>query len=183
MRLFTILFFFLMIRPPPRSTRTDTLFPYTTLFRSGVATGQRQGLFRPVDPEPSRLRPLIERRQQQSAGPGAEIEHGARPRLAEMVDRRLDQRLAVGTGDEHARPDLQLDRPEGAAAGDIRNRLPRLAAAQERFERLRPLVVEPGEEKRFAPDPPGMGHQQFGVEARRVGNGRKTAGDRKNPSL
>src|SRR3546814_1551998 len=29
-------FFFLMIRRPPRSTRTDTLFPYTTLFRSGV---------------------------------------------------------------------------------------------------------------------------------------------------
>src|SRR3546814_8800295 len=29
--------FFLMIRRPPRSTRTDTLFPYTTLFRSGVS--------------------------------------------------------------------------------------------------------------------------------------------------
>src|SRR3546814_7740167 len=29
------LFCFLMIRRPPRSTRTDTLFPYTTLFRSG----------------------------------------------------------------------------------------------------------------------------------------------------
>src|SRR3546814_3991219 len=29
-------FFFLMIRRPPRSTRTDTLFPYTTLFRSCV---------------------------------------------------------------------------------------------------------------------------------------------------
>src|SRR3546814_16574131 len=28
------LFFCLMIRRPPRSTRTDTLFPYTTLFRS-----------------------------------------------------------------------------------------------------------------------------------------------------
>src|SRR3546814_14102736 len=27
-------FFFLMIRRPPRSTRTDTLFPHTTLFRS-----------------------------------------------------------------------------------------------------------------------------------------------------
>src|SRR3546814_14410924 len=27
-------FFFLMVRRPPRSTRTDTLFPYTTLFRS-----------------------------------------------------------------------------------------------------------------------------------------------------
>src|SRR3546814_12484113 len=30
----TMCFFFLMIRRPPRSTRTDTLFPYTTLFRS-----------------------------------------------------------------------------------------------------------------------------------------------------
>src|SRR3546814_13316936 len=29
-----MLFFFLMIRRPPRSTRTYTLFPYTTLFRS-----------------------------------------------------------------------------------------------------------------------------------------------------
>src|SRR3546814_14001973 len=28
--------FFLMIRRPPRSTRTDTLFPYTTLFRSVI---------------------------------------------------------------------------------------------------------------------------------------------------
>src|SRR3546814_7048147 len=27
-------FFFLMLRRPPRSTRTDTLFPYTTLFRA-----------------------------------------------------------------------------------------------------------------------------------------------------
>src|SRR3546814_4747567 len=31
-----MVFFFLMIRRPPRSTRTDTLFPYTTLFRSQV---------------------------------------------------------------------------------------------------------------------------------------------------
>src|SRR3546814_9354067 len=29
-----LVFFFLMLRRPPRSTRTDTLFPYTTLFRS-----------------------------------------------------------------------------------------------------------------------------------------------------
>src|SRR3546814_16029749 len=33
---FFLFFFFLMIRRPPRSTRTDTLFPYTTLFRSGA---------------------------------------------------------------------------------------------------------------------------------------------------
>src|SRR3546814_486445 len=42
--------FFLMIRRPPRSTRTDTLFPYTTLFRSqvplvvaGLGVGTRRG--------------------------------------------------------------------------------------------------------------------------------------------
>src|SRR3546814_11847610 len=29
-----------MIRRPPRSTRTDPLFPYTTLFRSGIAAPQ-----------------------------------------------------------------------------------------------------------------------------------------------
>src|SRR3546814_11725988 len=32
--LYWLVFVFLMIRRPPRSTRTDTLFPYTTLFRS-----------------------------------------------------------------------------------------------------------------------------------------------------
>src|SRR3546814_16004898 len=32
-------FFFLMRRRPPRSTRTDTLFPYTTLFRSSLWRG------------------------------------------------------------------------------------------------------------------------------------------------
>src|SRR3546814_17738434 len=32
-------FFFLMRRRPPRSTRTDTLFPYTTLFRSRCRCG------------------------------------------------------------------------------------------------------------------------------------------------
>src|SRR3546814_5723590 len=34
--------FFLMIRRPPRSTRTDTLFPYTTLFRSRLVV--RKGM-------------------------------------------------------------------------------------------------------------------------------------------
>src|SRR3546814_21004463 len=38
--MFTVIFFFLMIRRPPRSTRTDTLFPYTTLFRSSRRRGR-----------------------------------------------------------------------------------------------------------------------------------------------
>src|SRR3546814_12392151 len=43
---FVCIIFFLMIRRPPRSTRTDTLFPYTTLFRShqrGVGQADRMG--------------------------------------------------------------------------------------------------------------------------------------------
>src|SRR3546814_6570596 len=35
-----------MIRRPPRSTRTDTLFPYTTLFRSVAPGGQACGFFK-----------------------------------------------------------------------------------------------------------------------------------------
>src|SRR3546814_17587470 len=38
-----LVFFFLMIRRPPRSTRTDTLFPYTTLFRSDTSGRGRLG--------------------------------------------------------------------------------------------------------------------------------------------
>src|SRR3546814_13084187 len=34
--------FFLMIRRPPRSTRTDTLLPYTTLFRSAIPARDRR---------------------------------------------------------------------------------------------------------------------------------------------
>src|SRR3546814_18499728 len=41
----TCFVFFLMIRRPPRSTRTDTLFPYTTLFRSKLL-GRQPSEFR-----------------------------------------------------------------------------------------------------------------------------------------
>src|SRR3546814_10043385 len=40
--------FFLMIRRPPRSTRTDTLFPYTTRFRSGETERDLNQLFKVV---------------------------------------------------------------------------------------------------------------------------------------
>src|SRR3546814_13289794 len=43
-----IIFFFLMIRRPPRSTRTDTLFPYTTLFRSFLKPAEARERFAAV---------------------------------------------------------------------------------------------------------------------------------------
>src|SRR3546814_4513329 len=50
--------FFLMIRRPPRSTRTDTLFPYTTLFRSGgLAVGSRSRAGAPARGDGARRAP------------------------------------------------------------------------------------------------------------------------------
>src|SRR3546814_2445442 len=60
-RVLLCVFFFLMIRRPPRSTRTDTLFPYTTLFRSrgrrlaGAEAGGLEGLARLPGAEIERL--------------------------------------------------------------------------------------------------------------------------------
>src|SRR3546814_12699470 len=51
--------FFLMIRRPPRSTRTDTLFPYTTLFRS---PRDRGGSPCPANPAPAPPAPVRYRR-------------------------------------------------------------------------------------------------------------------------
>src|SRR3546814_8038672 len=52
---FFYVFFFLMIRRPPRSTRTDTLFPYTTLFRSRLR--RFRGRPGPVLADPARREP------------------------------------------------------------------------------------------------------------------------------
>src|SRR3546814_11295978 len=56
--------FFLMIRRPPRSTRTDTLFPYTTLFRSRARSREqhrpleRGGVIAPEDRGGGRRTPV-----------------------------------------------------------------------------------------------------------------------------
>src|SRR3546814_7619827 len=52
-----------MIRRPPRSTRTDTLFPYTTLFRS-----DRVPRLRKRDPVPARQRERPRRHLRQNTG-------------------------------------------------------------------------------------------------------------------
>src|SRR3546814_7598432 len=57
-----------MIRRPPRSTRTDTLFPYTTLFRSPADGPRRQGRSGQGAPEPDRQRGEVRRRGQRRWG-------------------------------------------------------------------------------------------------------------------
>src|SRR3546814_11710996 len=46
------LVFFLMLRRPPRSTRTDTLFPYTTRFRSAAVVQRNAAFVGQGDPIP-----------------------------------------------------------------------------------------------------------------------------------
>src|SRR3546814_3033052 len=63
------MFVFLMNRRPPRSTRTDTLFPYTTLFRSDQAVAvldRRIALLRQVE-EMAGVRYALGRAAQQDA--------------------------------------------------------------------------------------------------------------------
>src|SRR3546814_17091755 len=61
-----IFIFFLMIRRPPRSTRTDTLFPYTTLFRSEIVIGDLAREIARV--EIGRPQPAFDRRHRHSRG-------------------------------------------------------------------------------------------------------------------
>src|SRR3546814_6929325 len=58
-QLCVLLFFFFMIRRPPRSTRTDTLFPYTSLFRSQTQGNSRSCAVR----APSEIVPPGDRRK------------------------------------------------------------------------------------------------------------------------
>src|SRR3546814_4444314 len=69
-----MLFFFLMIRRPPRSTRTDTLFPYTTLFRSMLARVEGRVSFddtvtklRDADIQVGPCDPLLERSEEHTS--------------------------------------------------------------------------------------------------------------------
>src|SRR3546814_1389853 len=73
-----VMFFFLMIRRPPRSTRTDTRFPYTTLFRS---TGARGARGRRADR--GALRSARDGRRRRRPPPGHLAGRTARPRRAD----------------------------------------------------------------------------------------------------
>src|SRR3546814_15831226 len=102
-----------MIRRPPRSTRTDTLFPYTTLFRSRDLV--RGEIEREVERRDEAARP------DRHALPHPHIAFGARGNIerldlaivahrflggdAESVDQAAD--LAFGVGDRLARLDAQ----------------------------------------------------------------------------
>src|SRR3546814_16775013 len=82
-------FFFLMIRRPPRSTRSDTLFPYTTLFR---ATGPLLG-----PPLPGDLgRPILNAQNSGQPVPNPSIASPS-PGISQEEQRRLQELEAART--------------------------------------------------------------------------------------
>src|SRR3546814_17911614 len=110
-------FFFLMIRRPPISTRTDTLFPYTTLFRSNRRTHRG----RLSDPEGQSG---LGRRQ----GPGARAPHSGYGRRARANPDRREPGFRPRSGS-------RLRRRPGAGRG-------RAGRADMRRRRDRKSVVE-----------------------------------------
>src|SRR3546814_4000745 len=120
-------FFFLRIRRPPRSTRTDTLFPYTTLFRSGYSaparhSGRRAGArgVRPAEyPLPG-----------DAAGEPGKTAHRFHRRQSGAGDRLL--------------PDAQRHRTAGRAIGESDGadgrRLSRRARSEEHTSELQSLM-------------------------------------------
>src|SRR3546814_18622195 len=96
-----------MIRLPPRSTRTDTLFPYTTLFRSageGLARDQAQ-----------RAAPHVSEIGKDLLGIGRARQH--RPRFVEETAAGLGQLDAAADAVEQA--DIVARLPRGARRAQV----------------------------------------------------------------
>src|SRR3546814_15831692 len=102
-----------MIRRPPRSTRTDTLFPYTTLFRSDRRALLRQGQ---NGRDPRRFRPAEPGRVMAEIALGARIcTKGADAGLGYVEIDLHDPVLAPEQFDQHREPRLQAFAHPGTA--------------------------------------------------------------------
>src|SRR3546814_11398323 len=82
------MFFFLMIRRPPRSTRTDTLFPYTTLVRSDGEEPGRHRYEGGCRKEQERGRGIAFSGSLAGSGPNEEFGHGEIGNIEEEGDRK-----------------------------------------------------------------------------------------------
>src|SRR3546814_5598213 len=91
-----------MIRRPPRSTRTDTLFPYTTLFRSAHDTVLR---FAPAGVDPRREAEAITEAEVREVDGIVEI-----PGAAAFLARLPAERWAVVTSAPRALAYVRIDR-------------------------------------------------------------------------
>src|SRR3546814_20728164 len=95
-----------MIRRPPRSTRTDTLFPYTTLFRSRGAAEPHEAV--EIGPENAVELLVAQRLERREGKDRAVVDDDVE--TAECVDRSLHRRIA-----RRARRQVERDQFDRAA--------------------------------------------------------------------
>src|SRR3546814_2458227 len=96
-----------MIRPPPRSTRTDTLFPYTTLFRSEIVAQGEVARDLP-QPQVGGIVAIMPHNQRAAVSPGDEAVVAPAVDLQLVVVESVDQ-IA---GDDAVRQRIALRRAE-----------------------------------------------------------------------
>src|SRR3546814_6797918 len=124
-----------MIRRPPRSTRTDTLFPYTTLFRSvSVHYANAHTPYGPIRAEAEGLHYFTLR---DDFDPGARFMPGARPELKPVRRRHaLSEPVTPLTAAERAAPPnggpVPVLEPEADGLGGRLFRLPTDGTARSR---------------------------------------------------
>src|SRR3546814_5390041 len=117
-------FFFFMIRRPPRSTRTDTLFPYTTLFRSPprhVGCADREGAAGEPQSQRTDQKHLVARCAcHQPCRRGGDQHHGGIDEAAADAVRQDAERQARQSAgqDRHADEEAELRRIEAEVALD-----------------------------------------------------------------
>ncbi len=124
---------------------------------------------RSVGANAERVREFAKRGQQQTAGAGAEIEDPPHPRaVGQRRQRRLDQCLGIGAGDQCRGGNRQVETPELLPPGDECQRLVRHATLQQVSVGPRSIGVCRSRNKRLASDPERMCQQQTRLKARIV---------------
>src|SRR3546814_1213895 len=144
---YCVFFFFLMIRRPPRSTRTDTLFPYTTLFRS---QRELRSLVRAFDRLPPRRREVFWlRRVEELPLKEIAVRMGIAQKTVEkhLADATRDiTAMVLGGSDCPLAPALQpQEDAHGEQRGDCAHRCWMVGAARIRLERRRRSDEQPTE--------------------------------------
>src|SRR3546814_7637739 len=136
-----------MIRRPPRSTRTDTLFPYTTLFRSRHAdprAGSRRQAVLPAD----RPHPDAEKHIARPQAPGREEDRAGIEDAVRLAMRGADPPRAGRLSRTGAKSGARVGAPPRPRIRDPRLPFP-VAPSLQRFQVLHQVVLLPGRESQI----------------------------------